>query len=188
MNTAKVYTARLRAYCMRNDQTGAALAIALLMLLILTLMGASSIMTSIDEIRLSGNKRGATNAFYTADGGIESVASEIENFDVSTYFAPLDPKTLPPDLKDQSIDSKFSSPLLPLPKGASFRHPPKVTIFHSRQVSAPRASGFSAIGFEYEHFIIDSIGTDQIDAGFARSSSHLRKKVVTVRPTLQGGY
>ena len=171
-----------------KDQSGIALVIAILMLLILTLMGTASITTSTYEIRLSGSKRGSTSAFYATDGGIQSVLAESENFNHSAHFVPVDLKALPDDLRDQSIDSKFSSPWLPLPQGVSFVDPPKITIFHARQTNAPRASGFSAINFEYNHFIIDSVGMDQTDLGLGRASSHIREKIVNVAPTPQGGY
>jgi hypothetical protein len=177
-----------RNYSFRNDQSGIALVIAILMLLILTLIGTASVTTSTYETRLSGSKRGSTDAFYVTDGGIQSALAEIGNFNLSARFVPVDPKTLPADLQDQSIDLKFSSPTLPLPPGVSFVEPPKITIFHTQQMNAPRGTGFSAIGFEYEHFIIDSVGTDQMDLGSVKSSSHIREKIVTVTPTLQGGY
>ena len=171
-----------------NDQSGVALVIAMLMLLILTLIGTASITTSTYETRLSGNKRGSTDAFYATDGGIQSALAEIENFNLSARFMPVDLKTLPDDLQNQSVDSKFSSPSLPLPQGVSFVDPPKITVFHTEQMNAPRGSGFSAIGFEYEHFIVDSVGTDQMDLGLVKSTSHIREKIVNVRPTAQGGY
>ena len=171
-----------------KDQSGVALVIAILMLLILTLIGTASVTTSTYEIRLSGSKRGSTDAFYATDGGIQSVLAESENFNHSAHFVPVELKALPDDLQDQSIDSKFSSPSLPLPKGVSFVDPPKITIFHARQTNAPRASGFSAINFEYDHFIIDSVGMDQTDVGLGRSSSHIREKIVNVKSTPQGGY
>ena len=188
MRNKGAYDMDSRNHSIRNDQSGIALVIAILMLLILTLMGSASIMTSTYEIKLSGSKRGSTDAFYATDGGIQSVLAEIENFDLSAHFVPVDFKTLPDDLKDQSIDSKFSSPSLPLPPGVSFVDPPKITIFHAQQMNAPRGSGFSAISFDYEHFIIDSVGTDQTDLGIGRSSSHIREKIVNVTPTPQGGY
>jgi hypothetical protein len=172
----------------RNEQSGIALVIAILMLLILTLIGTASITTSTYEIKLSGNKRGMTDAFYAADGGIQSVLAETENFNLSGRFVPVDIKTLPADLQDQSIDSKFSSPSLPLPKGVSFVDPPKITIFHARQTNVPRSSGFSAVNFEYDHFIVDSVGSDQMELGLVKSSTHIREKIVHVRSTPQGGY
>lgn len=171
-----------------KDQSGIALVIAILMLTILTLMGIASILTSTFEIKLSGNKRGSTDAFYATDGGIQSVLAEIGNFDLSAHFVSVDPKTLPYDLQNQFIDSKFSSPSLPLPYGVNFVEPPKVTIFHTRQTNVPRGSGFSAINFEYEHFIIESVGRDQTDLGLVKSNCQVREKIVNVMPTPQGGY
>ena len=174
--------------CAVSNQSGIALVLAILMLLILTLMGTASVTTSTYEMRLSGSKRGSTDAFYATDGGIQSALAEIDNFNLSAHFVPVDLKTLPADLQDQSIDRKFSSPMLPLPPGVSFVDPPKITIFHTQQMNAPRGSGFSAIGFDYEHFIVDSVGTDQMDLGLVKSSSHIREKIVNVKPTPQGGY
>jgi hypothetical protein len=188
MRNKGAYDMNSKNHFILNDQSGVALVIAMLMLLILTLMGTASITTSTYEIRLSGNKRGSTDAFYATDGGIQSALAAIDNFNLSARFVPVDLKTLPADLQDQSIDSKFSSPSLPLPPGVSFVDPPKITIFHARQTNVPRASGFSAINFEYDHFIIDSVGSDQMDLGLVKSNSHLREKIVNVRPTAQGGY
>ena len=188
MRNKGVYEMDSRNHSIRNDQSGIALVIAILMLLILTLIGTASITTSTNEIRLSGSKRGSTDAFYATDGGIQSAVAEIENFNLSARFVPVDLKTLPADLQDQSIDSKFTSPSLPLPQGVSFVDPPKITIFHTQQMIAPRGSGFSAISFEYDHFIVDSVGTDQTDWGLVKSTSHIREKIVYVRPTPQGGY
>jgi hypothetical protein len=188
MKNKGAYKMNSKNHFIRNDQSGVALVIAILMLLILTLMGTASVTTSTYEIRLSGSKRGSTDAFYATDGGIQSALAEIENFNLSARFLPVDLKTLPDDLQDQSVDSKFSSPSLPLPPGVSFVDPPKITIFHTEQMNAPRGSGFSAISFEYEHFIVDSVGTDQTDLGLVKSTSHIREKIVNVRPTAQGGY
>ncbi len=170
-----------------RTQSGVALVVAILMLLILTLMGTASIMTSTHEIKLSGSKRGSTDAFYATDGAIHYVLADIENFDLSSRFVPVDPKTLPDDLRDYSID-KVSMVKFSLPRGVHFVDPPRVTIFHVQQRNVPRGSGFSSIGFEYEHFIIDSVGRDQRDVGSFKASSHIREKVVSVRPTYQGGY
>jgi hypothetical protein len=171
-----------------KDHSGVALVIAMLMVTILTLIGIASTFTSTVEIRLSGNKRGLTDAFYAADGGIQSVLPGIGNFNVSTNFVSVDPKTLPTDLQNESIDKKNSKPSLALPSGLSFVEPPRVTIYHTAQTNSPIGSGFSAINFEYDHFIVDSIGRDQTEMGLVRSNCQIREKIATVVPTLQGGY
>src|SRR4030042_4699679 len=70
-----------------EDQSGVALAIALIMMVVLTLIGLASISGSIFEIMLSGNKRGATDAFYGADSGVQVAASNLASFDPSKYDA-----------------------------------------------------------------------------------------------------
>ena len=171
-----------------KDQSGVALVIALIMIVILTLIGLASTYSSIFEIKLSGNKRGATNAFYAADGGAQSIQADINNFDVPGKFLTVDVNTLPDDLKREPIDKQHTSPSLPLPVGVNFIDPPKVTIYHTTQAGVPRGVGYSAINFDYEHYIIDSIGKDQMDLGLLRSNCEVREKVVRLVPTLQGGY
>jgi hypothetical protein len=46
-----------------KDQGGVALVIALIMVVLLTLISLASVSTTIFELRLSGNKRGMTDAF-----------------------------------------------------------------------------------------------------------------------------
>ena len=54
-----------------KEKKGVVLVIALLMLLILTLIGISSISTTIFETSISGNERVRTDAFYAAEAGIQ---------------------------------------------------------------------------------------------------------------------
>jgi hypothetical protein len=64
-----------------------------------------------------------------------------------------------------------------------------VTIqYETTQEGAPQGSGFSAINFEFEHFVIESKGWDQMDSSLVRSGCTLEQKVVKIAPTLQGGY
>ncbi len=56
---------------LRNDQKGIALVIALIMLLVLTLINISSIDSSVFEIKISGNERIGSAAFYAASGGVD---------------------------------------------------------------------------------------------------------------------
>lgn len=55
-----------------KNQKGIALVIALVMLLVLTLIGISSINMSTYETNIAGNERAYNLALYTADGGIEN--------------------------------------------------------------------------------------------------------------------
>jgi hypothetical protein len=153
-----------------KDQSGVALVLALVMIVILTLIGLASTYTSTFEMKLSGNKRGTTDAFYAADSGVQVVTANVDNF----------------SLPGKYVDNKynpFTDPNNPNPTKA------KVLIqYDTTQEGSPRGSGFSAISFEFKHFVIDSKGEDQMDAGLVKSASEIEEKVVRLVPTLQGGY
>ncbi len=152
-----------------NDQKGVALVIALLMMVVLTLIGLASVFSSSFEIKLSGNKRGSTDAFYSADSGIQVVTAKIENFDLGKY-----------------VNNKYD----PFTDATNL-NPTNARVINSHladQFGAPRGCGFSATNFEFEHFLIDSTGQDQTELNPVRSTSALQEKVVRLVPTQQGGY
>ena len=153
-----------------KDQSGVALVLALVMIVILTLIGLASTYTSIFEIKLSGNKRGTTEAFYAADSGVQVVVDRVENF------------ALPGKYVDNKYNP-FTDKNNPNPTNA------KVVIrYDTTQDGSPRGSGFSAISFEYRHFVIESTGEDQMEVDLLKSTCTLEEKVVRLVPTLQGGY
>jgi len=171
-------------------QTGAALVIALVMIVVLTLIGLASTYTSIFEIKLSGNKRGTTDAFYAADGGAQAVMVKVtENFDVSTYMLIPNSSSLPPDLRNESIDgSKSSSLNFSFPSGFTFTDTPSVTIYHTTRTGAVRGSAFSATGnYDFVYYLIESTGKDQLESGLFKSTSTVRQTVYRLIPTAQGG-
>jgi len=51
-----------------NNEKGVALVIALIMLIVLTFIGISSISSSVFETKISGNERVGSSAFYAAEG------------------------------------------------------------------------------------------------------------------------
>lgn len=53
-----------------GNQKGIALVMALLMLLVLTIIGVSSISSSVFEAKLSGNERVGSAAFYASEAGV----------------------------------------------------------------------------------------------------------------------
>lgn len=67
---------------LRNEK-GVALVIALIMLIVLTLIGISSINSSIFETKLSGNERVGSSAFYAAEGGVYVGISRVP--DITAY-------------------------------------------------------------------------------------------------------
>src|SRR4030043_1479751 len=87
-----------------KNQSGAALVIALIMMIVLTLIGLASTFTSTFEIRLSGNKRGSTDAFYAAEGGIQATLANPANFTPSSYTLIPNSSGLPVDLRNEPID------------------------------------------------------------------------------------
>ncbi len=64
---------------------GAALIIALLILLVLTLMGLSLINTATFETFITGNERMRTEAFYAAEAGLQEAISKLPSTDPIPY-------------------------------------------------------------------------------------------------------
>jgi len=153
-----------------RDQGGVALVIALIMMVVLTLIGLASISGSIFEIMLSGNKRGATDAFYGADSGVQVAASNLASFDPSKY--------------DAANQYKYS-------QDASNINPTEayiVILKDTMRSGAPRGSGMGAtggIGFMY--FLIESTGRDQVESNPVKSSCTIEQEVMRIVPTMQGG-
>jgi hypothetical protein len=180
-----------REHSVFGNQSGSALVIALIMMIVLTVVALASSLTSIFDIKLSGNKRGMTDAFYVADGGVQAVLPRVANFHIdSSYTAVNDTGTLPEALRTERIDKKKTGAVLSLPSGVIFADPPDIIIYHTSMTGAPKGTGFSATGsFEYQYFIIDSIGYDQLDtlSKSSKSRCEVRQKVVRLIPTAQGG-
>jgi Tfp pilus assembly protein PilX len=72
-----------------KNQRGVALILALIMLIVLTLIGLSSIGTSIFETKISGNERFSSSAFYAAEGGLEVGINQIP--DLTAYSGNIGP-------------------------------------------------------------------------------------------------
>jgi hypothetical protein len=162
-----------------TNQSGAALVIALIIMIVLTLIGLASTFTSTFEIRLSGNKRGSTDAFYATETGIQATLANSANFTTSSYTLIPNSGSLPADLRNESIDKRLTAPVLSLPAGVNFNDPPRVTIYHSSRGGG--AGTGTQGGIIPDTYIIDSVGRDQIGAGLSRSTSELREKWVMYR-------
>jgi hypothetical protein len=63
-----------------KNESGMALVVALIMMVVLTLIGLASTFTSTFEIMLSGEKRRSTDAFYAADSGGNVLILRYQNF------------------------------------------------------------------------------------------------------------
>jgi hypothetical protein len=80
MNTKGIWEKFPKGYLRTkaSDESGAAMAIALMFLVILSLLGSSALMTSTTELSISGNQKQHKMAFYEADGGTEAGIELIE--------------------------------------------------------------------------------------------------------------
>jgi hypothetical protein len=173
-----------------RNESGVALVVALLMIVILSLIGLASSSTSTFEIRLSGHKRGAADAFYTADGGTQSVMPNVGNFNISSGYVPVITSSLPVELQNELIDQTYPpNPAAPpanffsVPAGMPFADAPQVTIYHTTVTKVPRGLGLSATAFQYNYYIIDAIGEDQMDSSAVKSNCEIRQKIVRLIPT-----
>lgn len=153
-----------------KNQSGAALVVALIMMIVLTLIGLAAMFTSTFEVILSGNKRGATDAFFAADSGVQVTIANIENFDIPGKYV-------------NNQYNPFNDKKNPNPTNA------KVTItFNPAQTGAPRGLGLSAAGnYEFNYYLIESTGKDQLEVNSNKATCTVEQKVVRLIPTIQGG-
>ena len=92
------------------NQSGGALVIALIMMIVLTLIGLASMFTSTFEIKLSGNKRASTDSFYAAEGGVQATLTNSGNFTPSNYTLIPNSSGLPEDLHKNPLTKNFLPP------------------------------------------------------------------------------
>lgn len=172
-----------------KDESGVALVIALIMIIVLTLIGLASIFTSTFEISLSGNKRTSTDAFYLAETRSNTAAIMINEINAVITYTPVNSDS---DLSaaEQSsgltvesegvnrkaiIDPKSLS-VFSLPSGKTLSDSTTVTIYHSKW------AGGGGEGTQYlksDTYIIDTLGTDQIVSySLYKSKCQLREKLL----------
>ena len=156
-----------------NNQSGAALVVALIMIVILTLIGLASTFTSTFESKLSGHKRESTGAFFTAEAGLEAAKADTANFDPAVNYVVA--AGIPSDLSAEAIDLMRPStgpnaPNLNLPPGPNFVVAPAVTIYHVR------VPGDGQQYLRSDGYIIDSVGRDQLTGLALLSSCRVREK------------
>jgi len=154
-----------------SNENGAALVIALLMMIMLTLVGLGSIFTSTFEVKLSGNKRGTTNAFYAADSGVQVIMANLDNF------------SMPGKYVDNKYDP-FTDPANPNPTRA------EVVITHiSDQHGLPRGLGFGSgpDSPDAAYYVIESTVQDQIDFSPVKSVCTVEQKMLRLIPKRPAG-
>lgn len=67
---------RIFVWIKKSEEKGAALVIALLVMVVCALLGASAIMTSTTDLQISGFERSFSQAFASADAGVEWLRSQ----------------------------------------------------------------------------------------------------------------
>ena len=143
-----------------RKQSGTALVVALIMMVVITLIALASSYTSIFEIGISGNKRGKTNAFFVADGCINEIASSPASFNLSN-FTVLVPNT----------SSRYDHPNPSCGSGS-------VTAFLN-QSGAPRGGGWG-LGTTYSYFAINCTGNDTVGSA---ATSRMQEDVMRLLPS-----
>lgn len=184
-----------------EEQSGAALIIALIMIVVLTLIGLASTFNSTYEIKLSGNKRASTDAFYITDSRLKQTENHIRTlvpkvaltteWDPATDIGFSDDERKSglnnsgpegegikgtADIKSYQIHNSTNFPefIFSLPSGQSLADTTEIKIYPT-VLSA--GTGVGAV--KAKTYIIDALGTDQITSlGLFKSRSQLRSKIM----------
>ena len=105
-----------------KNESGMALVVALITMIVLTLIGLASTFTSTFEIMLSGEKRRSTDAFYGADSGANVIAIRYQNF--TPGRTDYNPFTDPANSNPTNVVAKIDYDPLKIgpPEGESFNN------------------------------------------------------------------
>ena len=128
-------------------QRGAALVIALLMLVILTILALSGINTATTELTMAGNEQYRRNAAQAATAGVEQAITRLGTVPTSTGAAPTE---VGPTLLPVSTSERYSTS----------------TRYLGDELGLPQSSADKFVGL---HFQIDSTGTSLRNASDAQS-------------------
>ena len=140
-----------------RTQSGSALVIALIMMIVVTTIGLAASYTSIYEIIASGNKRASTNAFYGADAQAVAIIASPANFPKNANN-PIPQSTL--SFGGGSVSTKGN-------------------VIDTGPKKAPVGRGMGASA-SYLHFEIQAVGTDS-----SGTKTTIVEEVVRVLPTPQ---
>jgi hypothetical protein len=140
-----------------RTQSGSALVVALIMMIVITMIGLASSYTSIYEIIASGNKRASTSAFYGADAQAVAITADPAKFPKNAIIS-IPPSTL--SFGGGGVSTK-GNVLDTVPK------------------KAPVGKGMGATA-SYLHFQIQAVGTDS-----SGTKTTIVEEVVRVLPTAQ---
>jgi len=155
-----------KANTILRGQSGAALVISLIMIIVMTLIALASSYTSIFEMKISGIKRGSTNAFYAAETGINEITAYPANFNLSNFNA-----------QNQYVPFSDQNNTTPNPTHVV------ATITHlTTQAGPPRGTGFSAVNLNYVYYQVQSVGWDQNSSSYPLSQTTIQEEMVRLDP------
>ncbi len=123
--------------------------------------------------------------FIQQTAGLKSVMGNIANFNCTEN--PNTPTPPPAEIVSEVILGKRTAASginFTLPVGFVFSAQPTVIVYRTNQTTVPRGIGTSAIKFEYNNYIVDSTGVDQV-VGISVNGSNceIREKIVRLLPT-----
>ena len=146
-------------YRLRNKQRGSALITALIFLVILTILGVSTMTTSRLEIKMAANTQFAHQAFQAAESGIAQALDFIENDDSNSLLVTSSTTGVDTDYYfNQSANGAYTN------TADSLKYLEKSRANVLYEVSAKVVDGFSLGGpFSAYHFRI--LATGQSSAG-----------------------
>lgn len=158
-----------------KNQSGAALVIALIMMVVITLIALASSYTSIFEIKISGNKRGSTNAFYAADAGINAITSyPTYSFDTTQYTVSVQ--------NTSSVYNPFTNPNILNPTKPPIPSANAPVTYYMNQSGPPRGGGYSAVNVSYAYFQVQCVGSDSAGSG---AQATVQEDVIKLVPAAQ---
>jgi type IV pilus assembly protein PilX len=155
----------------RGAESGAALVVGLILLLVLTLLAISGMTTASLELQMAGNDQYQESAFQFAEAGIEQAISSgvyntnatVGNYDTTD---PLDPKPI----------RSQGQPVQNCPESADPSDAEQCEYFmrfdENTGTTVVPGGGYSlGTGFQAYHFVVDSYGTSNRGAASEHQQS-----------------
>ncbi len=136
-----------------GQQRGAVLITALIMLVILTLLGLSSISTTTMEERMSANSQDITRAFQAASTGLTQVFNDEEAFDTTNTLE-----------SDGTVDDPYDKTAEVGATGTyAYDATSDFNSVYRQSTVPPRGSGWDST-FAYYHFDLSATGSTDTGA------------------------
>ncbi|PKK82424.1 MAG: hypothetical protein CVT49_13885 [candidate division Zixibacteria bacterium HGW-Zixibacteria-1] len=145
-----------------NNQIGMVTFIALMVMLMLTIIGAAALKLADDELNIAGNEMSEMTSFYAAEAGLEMASASIQAQYVSTGNPPT---TMPSG--SNNINSSATVAYVTTDKGAAVQ----------RTLTLGTLAGLHALVKSYR---IQSIGTSLIDGSQIRLTQEFEAAMVPI--------